>query len=493
MRLLLPRDGTRTLLVLALLGVLAACGTVGPDYRLPENSVYARVQQQKVALQGHPSGRVDVAAPALEGRWWQLYRDPYLNSLIERALRDNAELRVAEAHLLQARARYQQALAVGTADWSLDAAVNRSRISAQSLLLEEQLPPFNLAEANLGVSYQLDLFGQIRRGVEQAGANTQAFMAAKDLARINVAAAVAAAYLGICHSNHELAVAEHSLQLQKNSRRVAARLHGGGRGTSTEVARADAQVAALQAVIPPLQAGRKAEGYQLAALLDLTPDQVPQRALACHRAPDLDRPIPVGDGAALLRRRPDVRRAERELAAATAGVGVAMGDLYPKVGFGASLGANGLLEDFGKPVSQQFSIGPLISWSIPGRGSRARVKVVEAGAQASLAEFDRVVLNALRETQTQLDQYAEDLRRAAALREARDRSAAAAADERRLYQSGRHPYLEHLDAERSLASEEASLARAESQLSQDQIKLFLALGGGWRGAGAEPPAESGRR
>jgi outer membrane protein TolC len=261
---------------------------------------------------------------------------------------------------------------------------------------------------------------------------------------------------------------------------VAEQMRAAGRGTLTAVERADAQVATLQAALPPLQARRQAAAYALAALLGRTPDQAPPEAMQCEQAPQLAQPIPLGDGAALLRRRPDVRRAERELAAATAGIGIATAMLYPDITLGASFGTNGMLADFGKSIAEQWFIGPTISWSIPGSGARARVEQAQAGTRAALAEFDRVVLDALRETQTLLNRYAEDLRLVAALREASERSNAAADDAHRMYVAGRAPYLSSLDAQRTRVSAETSLANAQAQVSQDQIQLFLALGGGWQ-------------
>ena len=463
-----------------LLVSLASCTTVGPDYELPQDSVFAQTVRRPLALDDHGSAAVDPAQAAVEGRWWELYDDALLNALVEQALQANVELKAASARLAEAQARYAQALAVGDPAGSVGATVERGRISAESLLMNEPLPVFNLAAGEISVSYQLDLFGKLRRMSEAARDNVEAAQAAGDLARISIAAQMVGAYVEICHSNHELSVARHSLELQQRSRDIAERMRAGGRGTPIEVARADAQVASLRATLPPLESRRQAAAYELAALLGRTPDQVPSEVIQCRDAPTLTHPVPLGDGAALLRRRPDVRRAERELAAATARIGVATALLYPDIRLGASLGANGLLEDFGKPATQQWLIGPLISWSIPDSGARARVDLAKAGAEAALAEFDHVVLEALRETQTILDRYAEDLRLAAALREARDHASAAAEDMRRVYQAGRVPYLSSLDAQRTLASAETSLANAEARVSQDQIRLFLALGGGWR-------------
>jgi NodT family efflux transporter outer membrane factor (OMF) lipoprotein len=467
---------------------LAACTSVGPDYALPKDSAFTRAQERAAPFDGLGSSAVAPGQAAMEGDWWKLYDDPRLDALVERALRANAELRVAAARLQQAQARYAEARAAGGPDENVEASVARGRVSAESLLQTEPLPIFNFATGGISVSYQFDLFGRIRRGVEAAKANAEAVQAAGDLARISVAAAVVGAYVEICHGNHEIGVARHSLQLQQRSRDVATRLQAAGRGTSVDVARADAQVATLQAALPTWRAQARAAGYKLAALLGVGPDQVPAEAMQCAEAPELKQPIPVGDGAQLLRRRPDMRRAERELAAATAEVGVATAALYPDIRLGASLGANGLLDDFGKSVTQEWSIGPLISWSVPGNGAHARVAAAKAGSEAALAKFDHVVLEALRETQTVLDRYAEDLRHEAALRVARDHAEVAAADERSLYQAGRRPYLSSLDAERTLASADAALASASAQVSQDQIRLFLALGGGWRGGAAAVPA-----
>jgi len=463
-----------------LAALLAACQAVGPDYHLPENSAYARAQRTPMALDSHGSPSTDPTREAVAGRWWALYDDPTLNALVEQALQSNTELRVAAARLKQAEARYEQARAAGGWSEDVQATAGRGRVSAQSLLQPEPIAPFNLAEGGVSVSYQFDLFGKIQRGAEAARANTEATMAAKDLARISVAASVVGAYSEICHSNHELRVARHSLVLQQRSRDIAQRLLDAGRGTAVDVARASAQVAALQAAVPPLAAQRAAAGYELAALLGKQPDQVPAEAMQCGEAPDLRQPIPVGDGAALLRRRPDVRQAERKLAGATAEVGVATAALYPDIHFGASFGYNGLLEDFGKLVTEQWTLAPLISWSLPGKAAHARIRAAEAGTDVALAEFDHVVLEALRETQTVLDRYAEDQRRVDALRESRNQARAAAEDQRRLYQAGRQPYLSSLDAERTLSSAESSLADAQAQVSRDQIRLFLALGGGWQ-------------
>jgi outer membrane protein TolC len=280
-------------------------------------------------------------------------------------------------------------------------------------------------------------------------------------------------------------VAQHSLKLQQRSVAVAGRMLEAGRGTSTDLARARAQAHLLQAALPPLHLRKKTAEYELAALLGHTPGDIPAEVDYCREAPALAQPIPIGDGMALLQRRPDVRRAERELAAATARIGVAVADIYPDVQIGASAGATGLLGDFGRGVTRFWSIGPLISWTFPSHRARARIAVASAGADIALARFDSVVLDALRETQTVLEAYAQILDRQQALRSARDDARIAAEQNGALYRGGRAPYLTSLDADRTLAAAEALLADADADVSLDQIRLFLALGGGWNSWGGQ--------
>jgi len=468
--------------VLVVLAGLAACRTVGPDYAVPATAAIERPQANAAFID---SGSAQIAAgQALPDRWWALYDDATLDQLIEQALRDNAALKAADAHLRQAAAVYEQALDAGGLEVDAEAGARRAQLSAQSFLLDHTLPPVTLAEGGVAVSYQLDLFGKLRRGAEAARADEQAVAAARDLARISVVAGVAENYLQICHANHALEVATHSLQLQQRAQEVTGRLVAAGRGTAPDLARARAQVALLQATLPPLQVQRQAAGYALAALLGQTPGQLPEAVSHCAHAPQLARPLPVGDGRALLQRRPDIRQAERRLAAATARIGVATAALYPDIRLGASLGAAGTLEDIGSALTRQWSLGPLLSWTLPAAGSRARIRASEAGADAALAEFDHTVLQALRETQTALDRYAGDLRRLQALQLAQQQAALAAEQNRRLYQGGRAPYLSSLDADRSLAGSDAALAQAQAQVARDQVHLFLALGGGWQATGA---------
>ncbi|KOQ37889.1 RND transporter, partial [Achromobacter xylosoxidans] len=232
--------------------------------------------------------------------------------------------------------------------------------------------------------------------------------------------------------------------------------------------------------LPPFQAQQRTALYRLAALTGQTPAEIPTTLLQCAAAPQLSETIPVGDGAALLRRRPDIRQAERALAAATARIGVATADLYPKITLGLSGASGGPAAMFGDRGTFSWSVGPLISWTLPNTGAvQARIAEAEANTKAAVARFDASVLNALRETESALVVYARQLDRQAALQAARDQAAQAASQARQLFQYGKTDYLTVLDAERTLASNESALAAGQAELSNDQIAVFLALGGGW--------------
>jgi NodT family efflux transporter outer membrane factor (OMF) lipoprotein len=457
---------------------LTACATVGPNYETP--------RQAKINLpsaRGAFLGAADapVSQAAVPDGWWRLYDDPTLNDLIAQALAANTDLRVAAANLARARAVSSEARDAGAPTISTGASAARAQLSAESYLLTEPVPPMTLGDVGLGVSYQIDLVGRLRRAAEAANADAEASQAALDLAKISVVADVARAYVDACSAGHELVVAQAGADLQAETLAATQRLVAAGRGGQTDIARGRAQVDQARAMAPTFEARRRAALYRLAVLTGRPPAGFPAGLDACASPPRLASPIPVGDGAALLRRRPDVRQTERMLAGATARIGVATAALYPSVSIGLGAGSTGLLADLGQPAANHWSAGSLITWTVPTGVERARIRQANAAADAALARFDGVVLGALRETETSLTVYARDLDRNAALRAARDEAAAAERQTQSLYQAGRSAYLADLDARRALSNFEAALAASDTQVADDQISLFLALGGGWAG------------
>jgi NodT family efflux transporter outer membrane factor (OMF) lipoprotein len=482
-----------TLSAVTLAAVLAGCAIhpVGPDYQVPASAVaelpgaaapFAQAAAS-AAVDGSDGGTPFASAP-LPPHWWRLYDDPKLDALVTQALQRNTDLRQALANLEKVQAAGDETEGHDKVVASIKGGPEFGHESGLTYLQENYQPPSIWEYGVTGsLSYQLDVVGQLKRAVEAATANTAAAQAAADMVRVSVAAGTARAYADVCSSGLRIASAEHSAQLQQEALDISVRLEQAGRVGITDAARARSQLQVLRAALPPLRARRQAALYRLATLTGALPQDFPRDVAQCTVPPQVAGLIPVGDGAALLKRRPDIRQAERQLAAATASIGVATAELYPHVSLGLTASSIGLGNDvFGKDAFS-YGIGPLISWTVPNTGVvRARIAQAQAGADGALAHFDGTVLTALRETETALDAYARELDRHAALKAARDESATVAEQARRLYRSGRTGYLEALDAERGLASSEATLAASQAELADDQVSVFLALGGGWEPA-----------
>lgn len=458
---------TRFLAVLPALA-LAACTTVGPDYSSPAPAAPAH------------RGFAGAASPAFTGdeppgRWWSLFQDPLLDRLVEQALAENRDLRAAAANLAQARAVLRETRAGRLPSTGISSGAGYG----------DQPGPGGAQgsfDAGLDIGYQVDLFGRVRRAIEASRADADAVQAAFDLTRVTVAAETARAYADACNAGRQLEVARESVRIQGLTFDLTRRRFEGGRGTALDTNQAGALLEQSRAAIPTLEAARQTALYRLSVLTGRPPADFPAEVAACATPPALGSPIPVGDGASLLARRPDIRAAERSLAAATARVGVATADLYPTISLGGSIGSTA--SSLGGLVSGdgfRFSLGPLISWSFPNTAvARARVAQAEAGADAALARFEGTWLGALEETESALTRYARELDRVATLRRARGNGQEAARIARLRYQAGRESFQIVLEAERTLAQAEAALALAEAQLSDNLISVFLALGGGWQ-------------
>lgn len=470
-------NGLRPLLLSVL--VLSGCSAVGPDYHRPADAVIARD-----AAQAPFAGTNDTPAVApkpLPAHWWRLYNDPTLDALIERALTANTDLRVAAANLDRAQAALEAVQAQAEPTVGVTGGPTFGHVSGVQALQPDARPKSRWSySGGVSVAYQVDLFGQIQRAIEASTQDAATAQAALDATRVTVAAETARAYADACASGMQIDSAQNSVDVQRRSLDVTSRLQQAGRGTALDVTRARSQLQQLQANIPPLVAQRRTALYRLATLTGDVPTAFPKALAQCDKPPVLAQPIPVGDGAALLQRRPDIRQAESALAAATARIGVATADLYPKISLGLSAASGGPVNLLGERGTFSWSLGPLISWTIPNTGAaQARIAQSEADTRAAYAKFDGAVLGALRETESALTVYAQQLDRNQALEAARDESREAASQARRVFQAGKADFLTVLDAERTLAGTESALAASQAALTGNQIALFLALGGGW--------------
>ena len=451
---------------------LSACA-VGPDFVAPTPPVTA-----SGPFLSTKAGVTSTAAADAE--WWRLYKDPVLDGLVADALAANTDVRVAVARIAKARASLREVRGDRLPSTNLSAGATYGRVSEGQVPAGADRTGWQV-DAGLTVGYEVDLFGRVSRGIEAARGDVAAAEADADAVRVTVAAETARAYADAASAAERLGVAERIVALLDKSVALTARRAEVGLTTKLDTARIAALRDQRRADIPAIAAERDTALFRLATLTGRAPAELPQIAAARTTTLRLDQPIPVGDGAALLARRPDVAAAERRLAASTARIGVATSDLYPKITLGASVGqtSSGLGDLFGGgPL--RWLLGPLINWNFLNQeGARARIAGAEADTQASLATFDGTVLRALEETETALSSYAHQLDRRTALQAARDQAETAVKITRAQQREGAIDGLVALDAERTFAEAEASLALADARIADAQVDLFRALGGRW--------------
>ena len=450
--------------------LLAACA-VGPDYHRPVPLPPEQIKLREALDNGA------VTPTPLPPRWWSLFEDPELDRLVEQALSKNIDLRVAAANLQRARALLSEAGAARLPTSDASAQYTRSRSAATGIPVTSDY--FALG---FDASYEVDLFGGVSRSIEAATADAAAAQAAVDGNRVSVAAETARAYAQACAFGAQADVARETERLQARTLDLTQRRKVAGRGTRSEVDQAQVLVEQARAQVPTFEAERRAALYALAVLTGDPPSAIMDTAAAkCRAVPIARQPLPVGDGQALLARRPDIRRAERQLAADTARIGVATAALYPSITLlgGITLGGS-KIGDIGKSAGFGYSLGPLISWNFPFNGAvRARVRENEAIANGSLATFDGAILTALKETEQALARLGGATERESALTRAVTASSDAARLSRIRFDYGADNFLQLLDAERQRAAARASLAQAQADRADAQISVFKALGGGW--------------
>jgi outer membrane protein, multidrug efflux system len=456
---------------------LAACA-VGPEYKTP-------VSPKDAAAPLVASQSVVATSDETPDAWWKLYEDAKLDALIQEAFAANADLKVAEANLAGARAIYLGARAARLPSTHLALGVDYGRDATTDEILElTGRGPTTLwfYDALLDVNYEVDLFGHVKRSIEAASAGTEAGEAQRDAVRVTIAAETARAYAQICAFGEQIAVARRSLELVSRESDITRRRYAAGGGSEFEVVRAEGLVEQVRATIPPLEGQRRAAQFELAALLGRTQANVPTGLEGCESVPRLRALLPAGDGAALLRRRPDIRVADRRLAVAVAEIGVATADLYPRFSLSALYGSiatpwpqldtvNGLT----------WAVSPSIDWTFPIQaGLRARVLQAKAGAAAALANFDSVVLTALKEAAQALSTYSAEVDHHVALSAAEEKARRTYELARGQFAAGAVSNLDLLTSEQTLVAADAAIATSDLAMVQDQIAVFKALGGGWR-------------
>lgn len=440
-----------------------------------------------------PSPRITIAPPTATGAfadlptasiepvpddWWRLYDDPVLDRLVQASLAANADVRVAYANLDGARAAVRQARAARLPQTTVETGLTVDNSAGQpSASSNVPTTDYDLA---LTASWDADVFGRLRSAALAARADAAAQEAALDGVRVAVVADTVLAYVELCGATQALAAVAEQVGGQRNAVTVTRDQLNAGDVSPLEVSQAESLLASTTALQAPLEAAQTNARYRLATLAGRPPAEARTNPVTCDALPKLRTTAPIGDGAALLLRRPDIREAERRLAAAAARIGVARADLYPRVNLG---GAIGLLT--GRLVSTG---SPLVSWAFPNQApARARLAQARASERAALAGWDVAVLRALREVETALAVYDAEQRRNQALLEADKEARLTARRAAARVRLGDAAPLLRLDADRTVAQASLAVAQSDLAIAQAQVALFRALGGGWRMAA--PPLE----
>ncbi|HEY1588621.1 MAG TPA: efflux transporter outer membrane subunit, partial [Rhodanobacter sp.] len=452
--------------------VLAGCASVGPNYH--------EVKPAAPQLQGLDATQESNAQ--FQAAWWKQFNDPTLDALIQRAAANNLDLRMAVARLHESRALLSSAKSDQLP--SVDTDLNYARSREQEPGFTSQRTTVTTYQAGFDASWELDLFGGVRRSVEASHADLGASEAALHDAQVSLLAEVARNYFELRGSQLRLDIAQRDIDNQQQTVHLTEVRNQLGSGSEQDVASAKARLSAVQAQLPVLQTQVSASEFRLAVLLGERPGE-----LDIDVSPKSFTPIainlPIGDAGDVLARRPDVHVAEREYAAATARIGVAKADFFPHITLGGFLGfLAGRSNDFGSPSARAWSLAPSISW--PGlnvQRVRANLHASEARADAAQANYQQTVLLAIEDIDNAVTGFNQQRVRVDHLIEQSTQSKRAAELAQVRYQEGATSFLELLDAERTQLSAEDDLAQAEASINTRAVALYKALGGGWQACG----------
>ena len=476
--------------------LLAGC-TVGPDYHSPQTRVPERWHELPadgvIQPATQPAPTPTAAAPADLAQWWRSFADPQLDRLIERAASANLDLRIAEARVREARA--QRGVVAGERYPTVNgsgayARREPSESGAEARLFSPVTGLIGLSKSGLGyelyqmgfdASWELDLFGRVRRGVEAADANTAAAIEGHQDLLISLEAEVARNYIEMRGAQRRLAIARENVAAQAATLELARQRRSVGAVTELDVTRAAAQLSLSEAYVPLFVRQIRLSLHALSVLLNEDLDALSSELSAEGTTPVVSTEIPLGLPADLLRRRPDIRRAERQLAGATAQIGAAIADLFPRMGISGTIGLESTeFPNLADWSSHTFGFGPWIRWPVfEGGRIRANIQVQDARQEQALAQYERVVLNAVREVEDALVACTTEQTRRRALADAVESSRQAVELAQLSYEEGATDLLAVLDTQRTLYAAQDALAGADQTVVLSLIALYKALGGGW--------------
>ncbi len=474
------------------------CATVGPDYVPPEKKVPEKFstqleetkieQPEQEETSDQPPIPVKKITPEMLGDWWQTLEDPLLSQLIERAIEGNKDLKLAQSRVREERARRGIAKADRFPTVNASASTTRQQSSQETGTGDAN----TLHSTGFDASWEVDLFGGIKRSVESAEATVEAREEELNDTLVTLAAEAALNYVEIRTFQARLAAAEKNLKSQEETLQIVKDRLESGLTTNLTLEQANYNLESTKSEVPTLKTGIEQGKNGLAVLLGEFPGTLKNELEKYKSIPVLPIEVAVGVPADLLRRRPDIRRTERELAAQTARVGVATADLYPRLTLFGSIGLESLSAAslFTGPAAA-FSIGPKITWNVFDAGRiRQNIKIEDELQEQAMIKYELSVLIAVKDVENALIDYGQEQVRRKTLMKSVQAAERAVGLSRELYTAGLSDFLDVLEAERSLFQFQDQLAVSEGSVVSNLIRLYKSLGGGWKPLMADTSQEA---
>lgn len=467
----------KNLVILILVSlVMVSCAVTKRDFASPDlgnQLAKATLEQELAANQSY-----EETAPVVA--WWSAFNDPVLDTLIANARRNNLDINTAVANVFAARAVLKKAKFDRLPTVTANGGYTRQRLG-ENIFVQGVNPTFNQYNSSLDAFWETNLFGRVGDRVKGAAAFQEATLADMKGAYVSVFAEVANNYILLRGVQYQLDIANRNLADQQSTYDLVKSITDRGTGNNLDVSRALAQLEATQATIPPLVAQVEAIKNSISVLIGEVPGNLDANVVEQKPLPDLPATVAVGSLTELVRRRPDVAKAEADLAQQIARYNLSVAELYPNVQFSGSLGFSAIdFGSFGENQSGTWNIAPRISWAAFNLGRvRRQIDQQDAYTLASLNQYEKVVLRALEEIKTAMSNYSNQLENRELLRKSSEASAQAVQFAQERYKAGLDSFIDYLSADRTLLEAENRLAQSEITAATSLVAIYKALGGGW--------------
>ncbi len=473
----------------ATLLALAGC-KVGPNYTGPKSSTTPPDAFTHTGPEGfNPASTLD-PTKAVSADWWKMLGDPVLDDLIKRAAVGNLDVRIAAARIREARAQRGVIAPEALPQVDVNGSAERQRQSkntAQGSIAGGRA--YNLFQGGFDASWELDFFGRVSRNVEAAEADIGAAVEDQRDVLVTLVGEVARNYVDLRGSQQRLAIARKNIDLQRSTLDLTKKRFAAGIATDLDVAQAESSLATVESAVPSLDTAVQQSIHRIGVLLGRLPTDLMSELTPVAAIPAAPASLPVGLPSELLRRRPDIRRAEREVAASTARIGVATADLYPRFSLTGSFGfAAEKVPSLADASSRFWSFGPAVSWPVLDWGRiRSNIAVQDARTEQALGRYEKAVLGSFEDVENAMVAFTREQARRRSLEAALASDRRSYEDASRLYAAGLTDFQRVLDSQRSLFASEDAFTDSTRAVTSDLVALYKALGGGWETFTPEQP------